>query len=98
MLGYSIQPIQLWVNGEIKTANFIVVSIVYDDLKNTATFYYQIIDQVLNSETGNLENYILISGNCYITGADYDTWGESDDINFAAYQYTCNKLNLTLIP
>lgn len=97
MLGYSIQPIQLWVNGEIKTANFIIVSIVYDDLKNTATFYYQIIDQVLNSETGNLENYILISGNCYITGDNYDVWGATDDINFAAYQYVCSQLNITLI-
>lgn len=96
-LGYSIQPIQIWVNGEIKTANFIICQIVFDDLKNTATFLYQIIDQVTNAETGNLDNYLLLQGNTFITGVDYEQWGDSSDINYAGYEYVCSKLNLTLV-
>ena len=89
-MGYSIQPVTLWQDGKQVVANTITASINYDDLQNNATFYWYL--------TNSNDNEIITKGNTSISGADYDAWGASADINLAAYQYICSQLNLTLIP
>jgi hypothetical protein len=96
-MGYSIQPVDIWQNGESKTGNFIDASIVNDNLSDYAQFYWAISDVTKDIE-GNETKQTLSQGNTTISGADYQTWGESSDVNLAAYEYICNKLNLTLIP
>jgi len=96
-MGYSIQPVQIWTNGTAATGNFIDASIVNDNLSDYAQFYWQISSVTTDSE-GAQTKQSLAQGNTTISGADYDAWGQSADINLAAYQYICSKLNLTLIP
>lgn len=96
-MGYSIQPVDIWQNGESKTGNYIDASIVNDNLSDYAQFYWAISDVTKDIE-GNETKQTLSQGNTTISGADYQTWGESSDVNLAAYEYICNKLNLTLIP
>ncbi len=95
-MGYSIQPVQIWTNGQASSGNFIDASIVNDNLSNYAQFYW-----VISSVTGTGENenkQALAQGNTSISGTDYDTWGQAGDVNLAAYEYICTQLNLTLIP
>jgi hypothetical protein len=95
-MGYSIQPVTIWQNGQASSGNFIDASIVNDNLSNYAQFYW-----VISSVTGTGEDetkQALAQGNTSIMGEDYITWGQSADINLAAYEYICTQLNLTLIP
>jgi hypothetical protein len=95
-MGYSIQPVTIWVNGQAQQGNEIVASIVNDNLKDWAQFYW-----LINKVSGEGDEKIsvnLAKGNTTISGQAYQDWGQSPDINLAAYQYICEQLNLTLIP
>ena len=96
-MGYSIQPVTIWQNGQAQSGNFIDASIVNDNLSNYAQFYW-VISSVVKDAEGNETKTALAQGNTTISGADYDNWGTSSDVNLAAYQYICTQLNLTLIP
>ena len=96
-MGYSIQSVQIWTNGQANSGNYIDASIVNDNLSNYAQFYWVISSETTDAE-GNTTKTALAQGNTTISGADYDAWGASTDINLAAYQYICTQLNLTLIP
>ena len=96
-MGYSIQPVQIWTNGQASSGNFIDASIVNDNLSNYAQFYW-VSSNVTTSEDGTETKTALAQGNSTISGADYDAWGASTDVNLGAYQYICTQLNLTLIP
>lgn len=96
-MGYSIQPITIWVSGQAEQGNYIDASIVNDNLSDYAQFYWQISSVTTDSEGGQSKQS-LAQGNTSISGDAYITWGQSTDINLAAYQYICEQLNLTLIP
>ena len=83
----QINPVAMWVNGKIVNANFINLYSVNDNLDNTATFYYALL---------SVENETLASGNLTISGNDYASWGANEDVNLAAFIWSCTKLNLTL--
>ena len=83
----QIQPITLWVNGQQATATLFNLIIINDNLLNSATFYWQLLDADANK---------LADGNLTIGEPDYDVWGSSADINLAAYQWAATKLNIIL--
>lgn len=95
-MGYKIEPVTIWVNGQAEQGNEIVASIVLDNLKDFAQFYW-LINKV-SGEGDEKTSVNLANGNTTISGAAYETWGQSADVNLAAYQYICEQLNLTLIP
>lgn len=84
----SIEPIQVWKNGEEKQANTLSLVLINDDLATNATFYYQLIA----SEEGASEQ--LADGNVSMSSEDYTNWDGSND---AAYSFCAGKLNLTII-
>jgi hypothetical protein len=96
-MGYSIQPVEIWQNGQSETGNYIDASIVNDNLSDYAQFYWNISKVTTDSE-GVETKQSLTQGNTTISGEAYVTWGTASDINLAAYQYICTQLNLTLIP
>ena len=96
-MGYSIQPVEIWQNGQSETGNYIDASIVNDNLSDYAQFYWNISKVTTDSE-GAETKQSLAQGNCTISGENYVIWGEATDVNLAAYQYICSELNLTLIP
>lgn len=95
-MGYSIQSVTIWANGEAKQGNYINASIVNDNLSDYAQFYWQISSVTSTGEDQQKE--ALAHGNTSISGAAYDAWGQAADVNLAAYEYICQQLNLTLIP
>ena len=96
-MGYSIQPVTIWQNGQSETGNYIDASIVNDNLSDYAQFYW-VVSKVTTDSEGNETKQSLTQGNSTISGNDYVIWGETTDVNYAAYQYICSQLNLTLIP
>jgi len=83
----QIQPLTLWVNGQQATATLFNLIIINDNLLNSATFYWQLLDADANK---------LADGNLTMGEPDYDVWGSSADINQAAYQWAATELNITL--
>jgi hypothetical protein len=93
-MGYSIQPVQIWTNGEEASGNYIDASIVNDNLSDYAQFYWQISN--VTGEGEDQQKQTLAQGNTSISGADYTSLGQSGDINYAAYEYICEQLNLII--
>jgi hypothetical protein len=83
----QIQPLTLWVNGQQQTATLFNLIIINDNLLNSATFYWQLLDADASK---------LADGNLTMGEPDYDVWGSSADINLAAYEWAASKLNITL--
>jgi hypothetical protein len=84
----QIQPFTLWVNGQEVTATLFNLIIINDNLLNSATFYWQLLDA---------DAIKLQDGNLTMGEPDYNVWGASADINLAAYQWAASKLNITLV-
>jgi hypothetical protein len=83
----QIQPITLWVNGQQATATLFSLIIINDNLSNSATFYWQLLD---------VDAVKLQDGNLTMDAADYAVWSSTQDINQSAYDWAANKLNITL--
>jgi hypothetical protein len=84
----QIQPIQIWVNGQQKTATQFSLIIINDNLLDSATFYWQLLDA---------DSVKLQDGNLTMDAADYAIWSSTQDINQSAYDWAANKLNITLV-
>jgi hypothetical protein len=87
----QIQPIQIWVNGQEQTGNWINAYIINDNLQDSATFYWAIF-------TADTDGVQLSAGNLLMVEPDYSVWDSTADINAAAYAWICDQLSLTLIP
>lgn len=92
MNGKEIQDISIWSNGNNVICNWLLITLVFDDLTNVARFYYQIGTYNVNDGFKS-----IIDGNEVLTGADYITWGDSQDINNEAYTLIAENLNLQIL-
>lgn len=86
----AIEPVQIWINGSVQTGNYINAYIINDNLQDKAEFYWSIF-------TEEIDGNKLSEGNLIIIDPEYDIWGQSSDINQAAYEWICDQLGLTLI-
>jgi hypothetical protein len=84
----QIAPLTLWVNGQNQTATLFSLIIINDNLTNSATFYWQLLDADASK---------LADGNLTISEPDYNVWGLTADINQAAYEWAASELNITLV-
>jgi hypothetical protein len=84
----QIQPFSLWVNGQQITATLFNLIIINDNLTNSATFYWQLLDA---------DAVKLQDGNLTMGEPDYDVWNSAQDVNLAAYQWAASKLNIILV-
>jgi hypothetical protein len=83
----QIQPIQIWVNGSLQTATVFNLIIINDNLLNSATFYWQLLDSA---------EVKLADGNLTMVEPQYDQWGTATDVNQWAYEWAATQLNITL--
>lgn len=84
----KINPVSVWVSGQNLSATLLTLSIVGDNLIDSATFYY-----LLSTE----DNQSVANGNLTMTPEEYAAWDESTNVNQAAYEWAAGKLNLTLV-
>jgi hypothetical protein len=91
----QIEPVNIWSNGQQNEANAFGLSVINDNLKSSATFYYQLFNVTIVDE---IENAVCLSqGNLVIEGQEYIDWNATPDINEAAYVWATEKLNLVLV-
>ena len=89
----TIQAVNVWQNGQIKSATKFNMNSVFDDLETSATFYYELLS-VSQDEEGNEVLTQVAQGNLSMVGADYQNW---DDSNDGAYTWGANQLSLKIV-
>jgi len=89
-----IQPVAIWVNGTEQNADLFNLTIINDNLSDTATFYYTLSASVSAPQQPGAW---LANGNLTISGQDYIDWNNQPNVNDWAYEWAAQQLNLTLI-
>lgn len=95
----TIQPVQIWKDGVVKSATVLSAKIIIDDLLNSCTFYWQLQEesQIISNEQSTVEipGEVLSEGNSTIAGEDYQNWDGSND---SAYQLVADSISVTIVP
>lgn len=84
----NIQPVSIWINGEVKIATLLDLISINDNLLNSSLFQYFLFDG---------DGLQLITGNITMIAQDYINYTTSTDSNAYAYTWACTTLNLTQI-
>ena len=96
----NIQPVQIWSNGSLKTAEVFILRSIADDLETSATFYWEMKEADSQDPDGNpISGSVLANGNLGMSGQDYQDWGNQSgtNINTWAYEWAADQLNITII-
>lgn len=86
----TIIPQTIWIDGAQKQATVIFSQVNSDNMKDTATFYFQLYEQV------DVNIAPLVSGIIDMTGIDYITYNTSSDANVYAWDWIASTLNITI--
>ena len=86
----TIETINVWTKGTIKTAESFRLRSINDDLATAADFFYELI------EDDDPYPSVVASGNLSISGTDYTTWKADTDTNEYAYTWAADQLNLVI--
>jgi hypothetical protein len=89
----TIQSVNVWQNGVVKSATKFNMNSVFDNLESSATFYYELLS-VSQDEEGNEVLTQVAQGNLSLTEVAYESWDGSND---AAYIWGATQLSLTII-
>ena len=92
----QIQPISTWYQGQQREANVFSLFGQGDNLIDSASFKYQLIELIVISPEEQ-SSQTLVSGEISINGDDYAEWNTSVDANEWIYNWAANKLGLTII-
>ena len=93
----NIQPISTWYQGATRQANVFSLYSTGDNLIDSATFQYQLIELIIISPDEQ-SSQTLVTGQLAINGTDYAQWDAEIDANAWIYQWAADQLNLVLIP
>ena len=89
----KIQPFNIWVNGQTKTAQYLALILNNDNLLNQAVFYWAFYDE----QQGKAGNKIT-DNTITLQGADYTAFNTSINSNNYAWNWAAQTLGVTLIP
>jgi hypothetical protein len=95
----QISPVNVWVNGESKSAEYLQVTGINDNYESSATNYWALFTKVVDAEGVESQGEQVAQGNLTIQGEDYVLWGDQPAmaINAWIYNWSAEKLNLTII-
>lgn len=89
----KIQPISVWTAEGTKQLDIFTAQIIFDNLKDSMTLYYQLGYELLNEETKEVQEIYIQNGNLIIDGLDYKELG-GNNINNKIILLSLQKLNL----
>lgn len=89
----QISPVNVWVNGEVKVAEYLDAYGIQLTLGVSSRFFYSLYTKVVDAEGVETPGQVVTSGNLDMTGADYQAW-EQDEF---AWDWVASQLNLTII-
>jgi hypothetical protein len=87
----KVQPFSIWVNGQMKSVQYMFLRCGTDNLQDSATFYFSLNAGALDKDGEEIPGSVLTEGNITMSGTDYET-------NEYAWNWAAQKLNITLIP
>lgn len=94
----KIQPIKIWNNGQTLELNVLNSYIVYDNLKDSMTLFYELgyEEKTIENEIENISYIYVQNGNQTIDGKEYQNLDTHNglDINEEIYRILLIKLNL----
>jgi hypothetical protein len=95
----QISPVNVWVNGESKVAEYFQVTGINDNYESSATNYWALFTKVVDAEGVESMGEQVAQGNSVIQGQDYTDWGDQPamQINAWIYNWVAEQLNLTII-
>jgi hypothetical protein len=92
----NIQPITTWFQGAEHEANVFSLYSTGDNLIDSASFQYQLIEEIIISPE-EIKSQTLIIGQLAINGADYAQWDMEPDANAWIYNWAADQLGLVII-
>ena len=92
----KIQPISTWFQGAEHQANVFSLYSTGDNLIDSASFQYQLIEEIVVSPE-EIKSQTLIIGTLSINGADYAQWDAEVDANQWIYNWAASQLGLVII-
>ena len=95
----QISPINVWVNGTSKEAQYLQVTGINDNYESSATNYWQMFTMNVDAEGVESMGEAVASGNLTIDSEDYIEWGNvpAMSVNAWIYDWVAEQLNLTII-
>lgn len=94
----NIETIEIWKDGQVKSASAFTLKSIDDDLASSATFYYQLMTSDVVGDDGISQlGEVLSTGNLTISGQEYQDWGSDSDVNLWIYNWAADQLGLTII-
>ena len=95
----QISPVNVWVNGQVKVAEYLEVTGIYDNYQSAARNEWQIFTMNVDSEGVQSVGELVSKSNLDINGQDYINWGDQPAmaINEWIYDWVAEQLNLTII-
>jgi len=88
----TISPVTVWFNGQEIQATVLGAIAQNDNLQNSATFQYQLMQEVSMPGSTYVYTQPVVTNYLTMTGAAYDAW----DSNDYAYDWIAAQLNLTI--
>jgi len=92
----QIQPITTWFKGEEHQANVFNLYSTGDNLIDSATFQYQLIELIVISPEEQTSQTLIV-GELVINGDDYALWDAEINANEWIYNWAADQLNLTIV-
>jgi hypothetical protein len=89
----QIEPINVWVNGESKVAEFLDANGINVVLFTTGGFYWTLWTKVVDAEGNDVPGEQVAQGNLQMTTEEYQLWQEDE----YAIEWVAAQLNLTII-
>jgi len=95
----QIAPVNVWVNGKSKEAQYLQVTGINDNYESSATNYWQMFTMNVDADGVESVGEAVAQGNCTIHGQDYIDWGNQPAmvINEWIYNWVASQLNLTIL-
>ena len=95
----QISPINVWVNGTSKEAQYLQVTGINDNYESSATNYWQMFTMNVDAEGVESVGEAVAQGNLTIDGAEYVAWGDQPAmaINEWIYNWVAEQLNLEIV-
>jgi hypothetical protein len=89
----QIEPVQIWTNGVLKTAEFLDAKGINVTLGVLAGFWWGLFTKVVDAEGNESAGECISSGNLDMVGDDYQSWNQDT----FAWDWVAEQLNLTII-
>jgi|688.fasta_scaffold16821_21 hypothetical protein len=84
----KIKQFKIWISGKLTPVDYLYILCNTDNLKDTATFYYALHNEI-NGEIGNL----VANGNLTMSGVDYDGFNSNE----YAINWVASQLKITIL-